>query len=575
MRYLSALTLITLFSCAKPAPPAQPEEPVTITIVAMNDFHGAIHAQTPRGQEDMRMGGLPWLVGAVDAIRTEHPDMVLLDGGDVFQGDWEVNATEGRGAVDALNMLGLDAAAVGNHDFDYGPLEDGDPDNLRGALEAGAKRSNFQWLSANIENSDGSVWAPDGIAPWTIIERKGKRIGVIGLSTQDTPQTTLLRNVADLSFTDIVETVRELLPVIHAEGVDAMVLVAHLTGSCEPEGYFQVGAPCTPDDEIGCLLNELPVGTFDVMVLGHAHTIMAHRVGDTFLMEQRAKGHALGTLELVFGPDGVDADASHIREPWPLLHTKADPGCEEGEYDYTPQQIGERTVTPNAEAVALVDALEAEAGSMCEQLGCADHYMGRTRTAESEAGNFMADAMLGHFPQADFAIQNSGGVRANLPEGVVRRGSLQAMMPFDNRVFLVEMTGVQVNELFRLGSSGAHGILQVAGATYHFDPEQSGGSDLDGDGETADWETNRLCAVTVGQTPVDPEATYKIVTTDFLFDGGDHLGHVFEHTTLLEEGPLLREVLYSETSALGDVCIGANGPLVNPEAPRIAQGSCN
>lgn len=569
------LVLLALTSCSKPTPvtPA-PSEPVRISVVAMNDFHGALHSQTPRGQEDQRMGGLPWLVGALDALRAEDPELVLLDGGDVFQGDWEVNATEGRGAVEAFNLLGLDAAAVGNHDFDYGPLEHGDADDLRGALIAGAAASEFEWLTANVYNEDGSRFAPPNIAPWTVVERKGKRIGVIGLSTITTPQTTLLRNVADLTFADPVESIQNVLPEVRAQDVDAMILIAHLTGSCEPAGYFDLGEPCTPDGEIGRLLTELPRGTFDVMILGHAHTLLAHRVDDTFLLEQRAKGHALGRVDLVFTDDGLDLDASKLYEPLPLVHPPADPGCEEGEYDMTPVQMGDLLVTPNAEAVALVDRLEEEAGSMCEELGCSDLHLGRSRSAESAAGDFMADAMFGVFPEADFAIQNSGGVRADLPPGTIRRSSLQAMMPFDNRVFLVEMSGEKVRELFRLGSSGAHGILQVSGATYHFDPNATGGSDLDGDGATADWETDRLCNVQIGGADLDPSATYKVITTDFLFDGGDHLGHAFDGATKLEEGPLLREVLYSYVSERDGVCLGADGPIFDEANPRIEQGAC-
>ena len=186
----------------------------------------------------------------------------------------------------------------------------------------------------------------------------------------------------------------------------------------------------------------------------------------------------------------------------------------------------------------------------------------------------MADAMLAHYPDAHVAIQNSGGVRADLPAGVVRREDLQAMMPFDNRLYKVQIRGDKLVELFRLGSSGAHGILQIAGGTYQFDPEKTGGSDLDGDGEVGDWETDRLCGVTVGGEPVDPDTTYTLITTDFLYDGGDHLGHAFEGATLVEEGPLLREVLYDAVSSLEGTCLGADGPLVDPESPRVIQAAC-
>lgn len=568
-----SLVLVPLLGCRPPAPAAEPVAPTrTLTLVAMNDFHGSLYEEPYRGEEGRVLGGLPWLVGAVEALRAEAPGLVLLDGGDLFQGSWPVNATEGRGSVEAMNLLGLDASAVGNHEFDYGPLEGQDPGALRGALEAGAKQADFAWLTANVYDGDGR-WAPEGIAPWTTIERDGLEIAVVGLSTADTPQTTLLANVADLEFRDVVQAVREVLPEVTASDPDVTVLVAHLTGSCDPAGYLELGEPCTPDGEVGRLLTELPEGTFDVMVLGHAHTLLAHRVGDTFLLENRAHGHALGRVDLVVGPDGVDADASTLHEPWPLVHAPADPGCEAGEYALAPQEIGGRTVTPSAEAVALVEALEAEAGSLCTEVGCAARLLTRSRTEESDIGNLVSDAIAWKFPEAQIAVQNSGGLRANLPEGTLRREQLQAVMPFDNRLVVVEMTGQQVERMFRLGSSGAHGILQVAGAAYHFDPTVTTGTDLDEDGAVADWERDRLCAVTVGGEPLDPEATYRVVTTDFLYGGGDHLGPAFADTVVVEQGPLLREVLF-EYVGRQETCLGTT-PLVDPAAPRIRLAACS
>ena len=188
----------------------------------------------------------------------------------------------------------------------------------------------------------------------------------------------------------------------------------------------------------------------------------------------------------------------------------------------------------------------------------------------------MADTMLQAFPEADLAIQNAGGIRSNLPPGILRREHLQSVMPFDNRTFLVEMSGQDVLTMFRIGSSGQHGLLQVSdGTSYHFDPTLTDGTDLDGDGAVADWERDRLCGVTVRGAPIDPEATYRVVTSDFLFTGGDHLGPAFANSTKLAEGPLLREQLWLTAEAHDQEahCIG-HTPLMDPEAPRIRQEAC-
>ncbi|MEQ1505999.1 MAG: hypothetical protein ABMB14_27455, partial [Myxococcota bacterium] len=330
----------------QPAVPthAEPAWPVTIPIVALNDFHGGLYEAVLPKEPDVAYGGLPWLAAAIGALRTEHPDLVLLDGGDEFQGSWPVNATHGRGSVDAYRLLGVDAGAVGNHEFDYGGAGGGHP--LRGALEAAAAAAPYPFLTANVREADGSRWDPPNVLPWTVIERSGVRIAVVGLTTAETPTTTNPTNVADLTFADPVESVRALLPELDAARVQVRILVAHLTGACAPTAYATNSDRCTPDGEIGRLLTELPPGTFDVMVLGHAHTVLHHRVGDTFLLEDRMGGHLVGQVDLVVGPDGVDPDASTLHDPWPIRHAPVDPGCGDAPFPTAPIDVGGRTLTP-------------------------------------------------------------------------------------------------------------------------------------------------------------------------------------------------------------------------------------
>src|SRR5262245_36945645 len=127
------MLLPVLLAC-HPRPEPPPPAPVVLPIGAINDFHGALYEAPVRGDDAHRYGGLPWLVAAVRKAEADHPGLLLLDGGDAFQGSWPVNATRGTGAIQAFDLLGVDASAVGNHEFDYGGADGGDP--LRGALEA-------------------------------------------------------------------------------------------------------------------------------------------------------------------------------------------------------------------------------------------------------------------------------------------------------------------------------------------------------------------------------------------------------------------------------------------------------
>ncbi|MEN0063676.1 MAG: bifunctional UDP-sugar hydrolase/5'-nucleotidase [Myxococcota bacterium] len=547
----------------------QQRPPTTLRIVALNDFHGALYERAPGVRSPEAQGGLPFLVSAVEWLRQQNAELIVLDGGDQFQGSWPVNQSRGRGSVQAMNLLGLDAAAIGNHEFDYGGDPDGD--SLRGAFLSAADQANYPFLAANIRQG-GAPWLPDGVQRFVVLERNGLRIGVVGLSTTETPTTTKPANVADLTFEDPVKAVRDLMPELEASNLDVTVLVGHLTGACSPAGTFDVGRPCTPDGEIGRLLTELPEGTFDVMVLGHAHTLLSHRVGQTFLLEQRDKGRALGVLDLVVTPEGVDVEASH---PWlwPLTHLPADPGCSGKPFPDYEFVVGGVPLMPSKSALALIEELEAASGSLCEPVTCAKQPIKRARKGESALGNWATDAMLAAFPGADLAIQNAGGLRANLPEGEVRREHIHAMMPFENRTLLVEMTGAQVRTLLRIGSSGQHGLLQVAGARYRFDPQQTEGSDLDGDGAVADWERERLCEeVQIGGAPLEDEKTYRVVTNDFLFAGGDHLGPAFEGARIVDEGPSLRDV-FDGAAAKVDGCLDP-AKLKRASQPRIQRGTC-
>ena len=559
------LLLSVLLAC-KPPVVAAADPAVVIPIATLNDFHGALYEIPQRDDPTQALGGLPWVAGAVDTLRAEHPDLVLLDAGDSFQGSWPVNATQGMGSVRAFNLLGVDVTTVGNHDFDYGAVEGSD--NLRGALHRAVEASDYTWVAANIE---GDGWT-DAIPRWTLVERDGVKIGVVGVITQSTPQVTLKANVEDLRFTDPAAAVVEVLPELRAAGAQAVVVLAHLEGACDPVPEFAEALPdCLPDAELGEFLQALPEGAVDLVIAGHSHTLLAGEAYGVPIVEARAKGMMLGQVDLVVTGDDVEV---RVHEPWVLSHAAVDPGCEDRPFPRDPLEVGGREVTPNAEAIALVDALEEEAGSLCDRVGCTAEALTRSgdEDVESAVGDLMADAMLAASGGADLAVANAGGLRADVPAGELRGEHLQAVMPFDNRLMAVELTGQELHELLRIGSSGAHGLLQIAGGRYAFDPEATGGDDLDGDGEVAGWEVDRLCRVEVGGEELDLEGTYRVVVTDFLYAGGDHLGPALTGRPVVWEGGLARDALL-QWVASQEECIGTI-PLVNEEHPRIWDESC-
>jgi len=572
LRNLSCFLPLLALACSAPdtTTSRQDASTTTITILAMNDFHGGLYEEPLRGDPSLAIGGLPWLVGAVEAIRRESPEVVLLDAGDLFQGSWPVNATHGLGAVEAANLLGTEAVAIGNHEFDYGAGADGSHPR-RGALMEAVQRSDFVWLSANIyEPVEGQMQrlAIDGVQPWVLIERRGVRLGVIGLTTTETPQTTLTAHVSDLTFGDPVEAIRAVLPELEAAQVDVVIVLAHLTGQCPAASFTEIAEECRIDGELGHLLDELPPGTIDLVVGGHAHALMAHRLGETIVLENRDKGQFLGRVDLVVGPDGVDLDASTLYPPWPLIHQRVDPGCEGGTYPLDPLPVSGRLVQPSGEALELVERLEAEVGGLCGVVGCTEVPLHRNSEGECALGNLVADAVRLAFPEVDVGVQNSGGMRADIPAGPIRRAQVHELMPFDNTVTLLEMSGEQLQLMFRIGTSGAHGVLQVSGASYRFEPGCQEGSDLDLDGQVEEWEHDCLRELLVAGQPVDPQRLYRVAVNNFMYGGGDHLGYVMEQVTHLGEGELVRDAITTHLLSF-DECVGEFPPIFDPSAPRI------
>ena len=528
--------LIPLFlGCSSPSS----TPPKTLTIAALNDFHGALYEFKTKNPNEVA-GGLPWVSGLLQEWRATSTPLFVLDGGDLFQGSWPVNASKGAAAIEAFNLLGVDASAVGNHEFDYGGDPTGHP--LRQALLAGGAKAEWHWLSANIvDTADHQPWTPPGFSATAILDKGGVRIGVIGLSTTDTPETTLKKNVADLLFTDVVPTVAKEAATLRTQNVDLIAVVGHLSGAC-PKGTNPLEL-CAPSGEVGRLLTELPKGTIDILVTGHSHKQMAFKHDETIVLQSGSKGQWVGRVDLAVENKEIRWDMTKIWSPVPVIHPPSEPDCAGGVFNPAPHLVGQWTVTPDPEAVALIQRWEKKTGNLCTAAGCTSAPLFRNRNGGSHLGSIVADAMHRAFPSADLALTNAGGLRANLPEGPLTMGHIQAVMPFDNRIVLVSIQGNKLQQLLEIGTSGAHGPLQLSGGTLVVTPNEGISRDLDQNGVSESWERNRLCSAHIGGQDIVPSKQYTIATTDFLLGGGDHLELAFDESTLLETGPLLRDYL--------------------------------
>jgi 5'-nucleotidase/UDP-sugar diphosphatase len=478
-----------------PGPPAGGVE--EITILFTNDLHGAVEPDAEGN------GGLVNLVSLIDQVRAENPGhTLLLDAGDSFQGTYVSNSSQGQVVMAAMNVAGYDAWTLGNHEFDWG----------QEVLRARIAQAQFPVLAANvIDASSGQVW--DAVQPYTIVQAGGARVAILGLCYPDTPAINKPENVTGLDFRGAVETVRRYLPEIE-EKADLIVVLSHL-------GFDGDQALARAVDGI------------DVIAGGHSHIFLDRPsvINGTLIVQAGAKGQVLGRLDLTL--DMATGKVTHSGGSQVLLPVS-------------------RVSAANQEVKALVDtALTQAAETMNQPIGESAVALEPQRAGEFALGNLVTDAMLAtdiDGRPADVAFHNNGGIRAGLPRGPITFGQLYAVLPFDNQLMALDLTGAQILKILEHSVSDRAGSLQVAGMTFRFRMAKPAGQ--------------RVTAATIGGKPLVPEQMYRVVTIDYLAAGGDG----FE--TFLEGA----DAAYGDTAvwAVADH-IRSHSPVHPREEGRIAQ----
>lgn len=511
MRSVVAFVCLSLAACSGPAkkddatrtPPQRRTGAVTLSIVGTNDLHGAIDR-------------LPLLAGYVANLRAvraaDGGGVVLLDGGDMFQGTLESNLEEGKHVVEAYNLLGYTAAAIGNHEFDFGPegpraTPDSVEDDPRGALKARASEAKFPFLVANIADAQSGArikW-PNMPASMTV-EVAGVKVGVIGASTESTPYTTMSANFAGLQMRPSAPEIAAEAEKMRKDGASIIVVTAHIGTKCEKYDVPTDFSSCKKDEELIKLIDDLPKGAVDVIVGGHTHAVVAHRIKDIAVIESFSSGRAFGRVDLRIAPDGHVTNVK-IHQPQMLCPGEKDGNpmpvaqCQPGAYEGKP-------VVADAEVQKIADeAAAAAAPKRNEKLGVTlTAVVAKSYGLESAEGNWFTDLMLATQP-AHVALTNGGGLRADLPAGELTYGALYEAMPFDNRFAHVDVKGSHIRRLIATNLQRGGAILSWGGLTAK---ARCRGGKLEVD-------------VKVGGKPLDDTASYKLVTSDFLASGGDGL----------------------------------------------------
>lgn len=476
--------------------------PVTLSIIGTNDLHGALDR-------------LPLLAGFVANLRAARAadggGVVLVDGGDMFQGTLESNLTEGADVVRAYNEIGYAAVAVGNHELDYGPegphaVAAGADEDPRGALKARVREAKFPFVVSNIlDAATGARLAWPNLPASTLVEVAGIKVGIIGASTESTPHTTMPANFAGLQMVPAGPAIAEQASALRGRGALVIIATMHIGSSCKDFDHPDDPSSCEKNEELFRLLQALPEGTVDVIVGGHTHAGIAHRIAGVAVIESFASGRAFGRVDLQIGPDGKVA-AVHIDKPHRLCAgDKEGPpipvaACTPGDYEGKP-------VVPVPAVQRIVDEAMARAGERRkEKLGITlAETIHRAWAAESPEGNLFCDLMLAARPDAQVSVTNGGGLRADLPAGELTYGQLFEAVPFDNRFAIVTVTGKDLRTLLTHNLQRGGGILSWGGLTAK---ARCAGDKLD-------------LQIRVAGKPLKDTASYKLATSDFLASGGD------------------------------------------------------
>jgi 5'-nucleotidase len=533
MRFVARPILLcaVLAGCAgnRAAPAADGATPISLTIVATNDLHGWVQPHESRLDDGrvVKSGGLAVFASYLARLREENPGgVVLLDGGDLFQGTLVANLSEGAVVVDAYNALGYDASSVGNHEFDYGPVGPKsaavDPgDDPCGALAARAAQAHFPMLARNVYLADGTRPAFFNNDGTFLVERKGVKVGVVGLLTPQTPQVTNPVNVSKLRFGPLAEEARSAAQELRAQGATVLVAAVHAGGRCASFRDPSETASCDMHGEIFELLETLPFGLFDAVVAAHTHTRLAHIVNGMPVIQSGAFGTQFGWFAVQVDPRTrkVQRQTTQVVSGVPICERffvgtsdcdlrKETPG------ELVPAVFHGKPVVADPEIDKLI---QPHLAKVAEEQKRSLHVrvsspLTRNYSGESLLGDALADAVRA-MEATDVALLNAGGLRSDLPEGELSFGQLYEVFPFDNTIATLTVTGGEVAELLETLLGSGHGAPQISGLRIRVSP----------------CGRPHLTEVALADgRPFDRKATYKLTTSDFLALGGDGVGRVVD-----------------------------------------------
>ncbi len=452
----------------------------TITIYHTTDVHGWYSARPARWNKEnpaRQIGGFPALAAL---LKKEKNPYIILDGGDMFQGTPEGALTKGMASITLMNQLGYGAAVVGNHDYDYG----------ESTLKVLVSSAAFPFLGANVyRKADGKP--ADYLKPYVIIEKGGEKIAVLGIAGKHTATSTLPANVKHLEFADEAKETAKWVAEIKKQKPDAIVVLAHVGIS----------------DDLA--LKTVDVSTWTLAAAPHS----------TLALARAAKG-----INLVFGAHNhtglLKGYYDKLSGAWlgesgtELTYvTKADLDFDDKTGKLKDIKVAllplwtEETGQDPAVLNTIAGFTAAVEQAMGKVIGHADTDLGFAPDGlDSDIGNWLCDATRAQ-AGTEMAFQNTAGIRAEIKRGEIKVRDLYQVMPFDNTIVTLKMTGAQIKSLMTYNlHDGSRSAMQVSGLEVEF---KKGA-----DGKVTDVRLKK------DGREIKPEEEFFVATNNYLAFGG-------------------------------------------------------
>ena len=483
---LLALAMVfTLAACGekKPDPGKDATATEPVVILHTNDVHGAVSNYAK-------------VAALASQYESEGAYVLILDAGDFSQGDTAVSVSEGATAVELMNMVGYDAVALGNHEFDYG-FE---------ALKKNMENAQFPVLAANVKYNgelafdDAAVFTTPG----------GTKIGVFGLDTPETATKAHPGKIQGVTFAggeELYQIAQDMANMLREdEGCNYVICLGHLGIDDE--------TAATGNRSID-LLNK--VTGIDVFIDGHSHstekeivekTNTDRKVGDTILTSTGTKLENIGVVAI------KDSTITTTCVPTEGIEVAADDAIA-------------------ARAAAIIAEIEADYGTVFAktEVTLNGEKDPGNRTQETNLGDLITDALVWGAEQqgetVDAAITNGGGIRATIEAGDITKKDVNTVLPFGNTLSIIKITGTELLEVLEASTfctpEAIGGFPQVSGIEFTVDTTKGydQGDEYPGTTYFAPKTINRVTIKTVGGKDFDPAATYTIATNDFMASGGD------------------------------------------------------